>query len=64
MKLTAYVPGASAVVGVHVNVPETGDVPCMVAKLESNGNWLAERVRLDVGTEESVAVTAKVTVEV
>jgi len=36
----------------------------MVAKLESNGNWLAERVKLGVGTEESVAVTVKVTVEV
>jgi len=58
------VPGASVVVGVHVNVPERGEVPCVVAKLATDGNWLAESVKLGVGMEESVAVTVNVRVDV
>jgi hypothetical protein len=64
VKLIVYVPGASAVVGAHVNVLETGEGPWTVAKLESDGNWLAERVRVGVGIEESVAVTENVRVDV
>ncbi len=43
---------------------ETGDVPWTVVKLAPDGNWLAERVRLGVGTEDSVPVTVNVRVEV
>jgi hypothetical protein len=63
-KLTVYVPGASEVVGVHVNMPERGEVPCTVAKLAPDGRVAAERVRLGVGKEESVASTLNVIVEV
>jgi len=59
-----YVPGASAVVGVQVNVLEMGEDPWMVVKLASEGSWLAERVRVGVGMDESVAVTVKETVDV
>jgi len=64
VKLTVYVPGASAIVGVHVNVAETGEDPWMVVKLASEGSWLAERVSVGVGMDESVAVTVKETVDV
>jgi hypothetical protein len=63
-KLIVYVPGASVVVGVHVNVPERGEVPCAVVKLAPDGNWLAESVKIGVGMEESVAVTVNVRVDV
>jgi hypothetical protein len=52
------------VLGVHVNVPETGEVPWTVVKLAPDGNWLADRVRLGVGREESVPVTVNVRVDV
>jgi len=45
-------------------VPERGEVPCVVAKLATDGNWLAESVKLGVGMEESVAVTVNVRVDV
>jgi len=45
-------------------MPETGEAPWTVAKLEFDGNWLAERVRVGVGIEESVAVTGNVRVDV
>jgi hypothetical protein len=64
VKLRVYVPGASAVVGVQVNVPEIGEDPWMVVKLASEGSWLAERVSVEVGMDESVAVTVKETVDV
>ncbi len=64
MKLTVYVPGGSVVVGVQENVPVTGDVPWTWENLAPGGSWLAERVRVRVGTEGSVAVTVKVTVVV
>jgi len=64
VKLTVYIPGASAAVGAHVNVPETGEVPWTVTKLESDGSWLAERVNIGVETEESVAVTGNIRVDV
>jgi len=41
VKLTVYVPGAVEVVGVHVNVLDTGAVPWTVAKLAPDGVWLA-----------------------
>ena len=47
-----------------MNVPETGEAPWTVAKFEFDGNWLAERVRVGVGIEESVAVTGNVRVDV
>ena len=59
-----YFPGESAVVGAHVNVPEIGEAPWTAAKLEFGGNWLAERVRVGDGIEESVAVTENVRVDV
>ena len=43
---------------------ETGDVPWTVVKLAPEGNWLAERVRFGVGTEESVPVTVNMRVEI
>ena len=64
VKLIVYVPGASLVVGVHVNVPLSGGVPWTVEKLASDGTPLAECVRVGVGTDESVAVTVNVTVDV
>jgi len=64
VKLMVYFPGESAVVGAHVNVPEIGEAPWTVAKLEFGGNWLAERVRVGDGIEESVAVTENVRVDV
>jgi hypothetical protein len=63
-KLIVYVPGASLVVGVQVKVPDSGDVPRMFVKLARDGRPVAERLRVGVGTDESVAVTVKVTVEV
>jgi hypothetical protein len=52
------------VVGVHVSVPETGEVPWTVAKLASDGTPLAERVNIGIEVEESVAVTVKLRVDV
>ncbi len=43
---------------------ERGDVPWMVVNFAPEGNWLAERVRLGVGIEESVPVTVNVRVDV
>jgi len=63
VKLTVYVPGASVIVVVQVNVPETGEDPWMVVKLAPDGSWLAERVSVGVGMDESVAVTVKDTVD-
>jgi hypothetical protein len=64
VKLTVYVPGASLVVGVQVNVPLSGDVPWTVEKMASDGTPLAESVKVGVGTDESVAVTVNVRVDV
>jgi hypothetical protein len=58
------VPGASLVVGVHVNLPESGEFPRTVEKLASDGSWFAERVRVGVGMEESVPVTVNARVDV
>ncbi len=63
-KLTGYTPGASVVVGLHLNVPETGGLPWAVAKLASDGTPLAERVSTGVCIDESVAVIVKLRVDV
>src|SRR5882762_10176740 len=55
VKLTVYVPGASAKVGVHVNVPETGEYPLMVAKLASDCSLLSYRFSVGVGIDSFVS---------
>src|SRR6266702_4373088 len=40
------------------------ETPSVTVKLAPDGNWLAERVRLGVGTEDSVPVTVNVRVDV
>jgi hypothetical protein len=51
-------------VGVHVNVPETGEDPWTVVKLASDGTPLAERVKMGVVIEDSRAVIVNVRVDV
>jgi hypothetical protein len=51
-------------VGVHVNVPETGEDPWTVVKLASDGTPLAERVKMGGVIEDSRAVIVNVRVDV